>query len=268
VIDVFNKNRPGRSAEKRYERLADAWLDRTFGKRYSLYFWTVFVVAVLVIVDLPLTRHWALFAGLLLGASFVGWMLVPAALLPGHIFSWQMGAWGEQKTASELKSLRREGWVIRHDTAWGKGNHDHVLAGPAVFVVNSKNFPDYIAGVEDDRVRLRRIDDEEDSYLADGWFASARREARALQGRLRREVGFGVTVYPVIAIWARFEAAQQYVDDVSIVRGDRLVEWLKSRPIDLVHQERRERVLAVVERLPTASERPSHSMARRLRFRI
>src|SRR4051794_24745623 len=95
VIDVFNKNRPGRSAEKRYERLADAWLDRTFGKRYSLYFWTVFVVAVLVIVDLPLTRHWALFAGLLLGASFVGWMLVPAALLPGHIFSWQMGAWGE-----------------------------------------------------------------------------------------------------------------------------------------------------------------------------
>lgn len=268
MLDLLTRNGAGRSAEKKYERLADAWLHRTFGMRYSLYFWTLFVAVVLVVINLDLSKNWALFAGLLLGASFVGWLLLPAALMPGHIFSWQMGAWGEQKTASELKALKREGWVIRHDAAWGRGNHDHVLAGPAVYVVNSKNFPDYVASVEGEAVRLSRIDDAEDGYFADGWFGSARAEADWLEKRLRRELGFGVAVYPVIAVWARFAEGQRYVGEVSVVRGDRLVEWLRSRPHDLIHPERRESVLAVVKGLPAASVHQPRPLARRLGLRI
>jgi hypothetical protein len=62
--------------------------------------------------------------------------------MPHQVFKWQLGAWGEQKTASELKRLRHDGWVIRHDVVWGeRANHDHVVAGPAVCLLNSKTLP-------------------------------------------------------------------------------------------------------------------------------
>lgn len=169
---------------------------------------------------------------------------MPEALMPGHIFNWQMGAWGEQKTASELKSLAGEGWLVRHDVAWGDrgANHDHVLAGTAVFLVNSRNTPDSRVEIEPAGIRVTRLDDENDSYLGDRWVPAVAREAATLERQLRRELGFGVAVYPVIALWAQFPVGQQYVGEVCIVDGLHLVEWIKTRPTDLVSEDKRHRV--------------------------
>jgi hypothetical protein len=111
--------------------------------RLPFLFRTLFVVSFILFVQVHLGRGWSLVAGILCGGVFVGWMLFPQLFMPRQIFRYQMGAWGEQKTASELKRLGKQGWVVRHDAAWGeRGNHDHVVAGPAVFLINSKNTPD------------------------------------------------------------------------------------------------------------------------------
>jgi hypothetical protein len=253
VIEVFTRRRAGRSAERKYKAMAKSWRDRRFGRRYSLYFWIGFAVAFGIVLSLHLNSKWSLIAGVLLGGTTVGWMLMPEALMPGHIFNWQMGAWGEQKTASELKRLARKGWVVRHDVAWGdRANHDHILAGPAVFLVNSRNTPDSRVEIDPAGIRVTRLDDESDSYLADRWIPAVAREAAALEGQLRRELGFGVAVYPVIALWAHFPAGQQYVGKVSIVDGLKLTEWIKTRPTDLLSEDKRGRVQDWVAQLQRA----------------
>jgi hypothetical protein len=56
------------------------------------------------------SQTWILgFAG---GASFGFW--ISARLNPpGWIENWQQGAWGEQVAAKSLRSLERDGWVVR-----------------------------------------------------------------------------------------------------------------------------------------------------------
>jgi hypothetical protein len=253
VIDVFARNRAGHSAERKYKAMAKSWRNRRFGRRYSLYFWLGFAAALLLVLSLHLNSRWSLIAGVMLGGTMVGWMLMPEALIPGHIFNWQMGAWGEQKTASELKRLVRDGWVVRHDVAWGdRANHDHIVAGPAVFLVNSRNTPDSRVEIEADGIRVTRLDDQSDSYVADRWVPAVAREAAALEGQLRRELGLGVAVYPVIALWADFPAGQQYVGKVSVVDGLKLTEWIKTRPTDLVNADKRRRVQDWVAQLRRA----------------
>ena len=253
MLDVFQPNAAGRSATRRYKTLAKAWRQRAFGRRASLYFWTVFVVLVLAAVEWHLSRGWTFAFGMLSGGLFVGWLTIPEVVMPSHIFNWQLGAWGEQMTASELKRLPREGWVVRHDVAWGeRGNHDHVVAGGAVFLVNSRNLPDGVVTIENGSIRIGRIDYPSDGFIADQWIPRVANEARSLKRRLERELGFPVAVYPVIAIWARFEPHNAYVGEVLLVDGHTLVDALKSRPIDLLNDEKRRRVAEWVSSLPCA----------------
>jgi hypothetical protein len=173
--------------------------------------------------------------------------------MPSHILNWKLGSWGEQMTASALKRLKREGWIVRHDVRWGyRGNHDHVVAGPAAYVLNSKNVKDSRVSIEGDVVRVRRIDDPEDGYIADRWAPNAVKEAQSLQFELDRALGFPVHVYPVVVVWGRFDARQAWVGDVAFVRGDALVEWILSRPTDLLTAEKREQVAVAVLALPRA----------------
>src|SRR5262249_329207 len=65
------------------------------------------------------------------------------------------------------------------------------------------------------------------------------REVRALEKKLRRELGFAVAVYPVIVLWADFPQRQTYVGDVSLLSGRELVGWLPSRPVDFVNEGNR-----------------------------
>ena len=173
--------------------------------------------------------------------------------MPRHILSWQLGAWGEQMTAKELKALERDGWAVRHDLKWGeRGNHDHVVAGAAIYVLNSKNLKDSEISIEAQAIRVTRIEDPNDGYLDDRLCPSVQREAQSLKVQLDRALRFPVYVYPVIVLWGSFAAEQQYVGEVSVVRGDKLVEWVRSRPSDLHDADKQREVADAVRDLPRA----------------
>ncbi len=255
VIDVFRRETAGRSAERHYEELFKSWRRRRFGRRMPALLAAVLGLLAILVLKSHLGTTWAFYAGFFVGGAVVTWMLMPLAMMPRQIFYWQMGAWGEQKTASELKLLKREGWTVRHDAAWGnRGNHDHILVGPAVFLVNSRNTPDSSVTIEGQALRVTSIDIPTNSYIADQWLPGVENEARALKRKLDRDLGFPVAVYPVIALWAAFEPGQKYFGDVSIVDGLRLVEWLKSRPTDLLNEEKRQKVEQYVRSLPSAAK--------------
>jgi hypothetical protein len=55
-------------------------------------------------------------------------------------FSWMTGARGEQAVARVLDELKAEGFRSIHDLDIGRGNVDHVVAGPTgVFLIETKN---------------------------------------------------------------------------------------------------------------------------------
>lgn len=252
MLDAVRRERPGRSAERHYKALARRWRRRVFGRRFGLYFWTIYGLLLILVVIHHLNGRWSLYAGFGFGAMAASWILMPEALMPGHIANWQRGAWGEENTGSELKRLKREGWTIRHDVRWGeRGNHDHVVADGAVFVLNSKNVKDSSVTVEGEALRVMHLDSD-DGYLADRWLPRVAAEARSLKSRLTGQLGFPIHVYPVVVVWGRFETQHQYVGEVAVVRGDKIVEWLRSRPSDLPNQEKRAAVARAVRDLPVA----------------
>jgi hypothetical protein len=174
LMDVRRRNAAGKSAERQFQTLYMQWKRRRFGTRRPLLLRTGLILSFLLVLSLHLGRSWSLIVGVLYGGIFVGWMLFPQLFVPRRIFNWQMGAWGEQKTASELKRLQKQGWVVRHDAAWGdRSNHDHVLAGPAVFLINSKNTPDSAVAIEAESLRVTSIDVTDGGYLADRWIPAA-----------------------------------------------------------------------------------------------
>jgi hypothetical protein len=215
---------------------------------------------------LHLSSRWALFAGTMFGMVVMAVRVLPEALMPSYIFNWQLGSWGEQMTASELRKLPRKEWAVRHDVRWGKGeaNHDHVVAGPAVFVLNTKYASDSRIEIEGCNLRVHRLDDPDDGYLADRWVPSAAAEADSLRYELRKALGFEVAVYPVIVLWGEFDPAPHWVADVPvwngktvdvfILHGLSVADWMRSRPPDLLNDEKRHAVTDYVRSMPRASE--------------
>jgi hypothetical protein len=105
-VDILGRNSPGRSAERRYQTLYMEWKRRRFGRRLPFLLRTALFLSFFLVIPVHLSRTWSLIVGVVYGGIFVGWMLFPQVLMPRQIFYWQMGAWGEQKTASELKRLQ------------------------------------------------------------------------------------------------------------------------------------------------------------------
>jgi len=251
VIEVLRRG-AGRSADSKYKGLSKAWRRRVLGRRTSVYFWVIFSLLLYAAVSFTPSGRWVWPVGTFFGGLGAAWLMVPDALMPSHIMNWKLGSWGEQNTASELKKLKSEGWVVRHDVKWGRGNHDHVVAGPAVYVLNSKNVKDSEVSIDGTVVRLSRIDNPDDGYIADRWAPQAVKEARSLQIELSRALGFPVHVYPIVVVWGRFDAREAWVGDVALVRGDAITDWLRSRPADLLTPKKRERVGAAVRALACA----------------
>lgn len=253
MIDLYRRGAAGRSAERKYKELSRAWRRRILGGRLSKLLWVLWAAGLAVVVKLHLGSTWAFYAGFGFGAAATASLLLPDAVMPGRIFNWQMGSWGEQKTASELRRLKRDGWVVNNDVAWGaRANHDHVVAGQSVYLLNSKNVPESAVMLENNRLRVALIDDPDNSYIADRWIPAVEREANSLERRLERELGFPVAVYPVIVLWAHFEQGAAYIGDVCVVEGSQLVDWIRSRPADLLSDEKRLRVGGWVKDLPRA----------------
>jgi hypothetical protein len=253
MIWMLRRERAGRSAALRYRALSKQWRRRMFGERAGLLAFLVGMLTLLVLIDLPLSGRWALFGGILWGMCATVTWVIPDLVMPSHIRNWQFGAWGEENTASELKRLRRRGWTVRHDVGWGRGNHDHVVANGAVFVLNTKNVSDCRVTIEDDAVRVTRIDSPHDSYVADRWVPGVAREAESLERQLRRRLGWGVAVYPVIVVWSAFDSGPTWVDSVCIVHGRDLADHLESRPPDLLRDAKRKQVAEALRSLPRAS---------------
>jgi hypothetical protein len=218
-------------------------------------FWAVYVAFLSYALASHPASHGAMLIGFLLGGVAGMGIALPDALMPNYIQHWEIGAWGEQKTASELEKLPRGDWRIRHDVERGtRANFDHVVAGPSVYVVNSKNVPDSEVQIDDEgRVRVIRLDDPELGYDADVWVRKARSESRAVKKMLGASLHFPVYVNPVLAIWGRFADEPRWVGEVALVRGDKLREFLLSRPADLLVEEKRGAAREAVAALPRAS---------------
>ena len=236
---------------RRHKRLARTWRRRVIGRHTSIYVWAVWTVLLFVTIGLHLESRWALWAGMMLGATIVGWWMLREALLPGWISNWQIGAWGEQVTAKELARLPRN-WAVRHDVASpAGGNRDHVVGGPSVYVLDTKNLSDSIVTVEGATLRVSRIDDpEEDGYVFDRF--PVKRAAYWLGQDAETQVGFPIAIYPVLVIWARFDAKVAWLGNLAVVRGDLIADWLQSRPADLLRDDRRAAAAAWVKALPQA----------------
>jgi hypothetical protein len=136
-------------------------------------------------------------------------------------------------TAKELKPLLHEGWIVRHDIQTQYGNHDHVVVGRGVYLLETKYLTDSELTLEPGGLRVRRIDQPTDDYLMDGLTETMERRGRRLWSNLRATAGASVYVHPVIVLWGRFEAGEATVRGVSYVDGNRLAGWLRERPAEL-----------------------------------
>jgi len=165
----------------------------------------------------------------------------------------QRGAWGEQNTAKVLKPLAKEGWLVRHDLATrsGRGNRDHIIAGQAVYLLDSKLLRDHVA-IEGNVLHVRRVDDSGDEYSVKSPTSCMRNAARTLERDIDEALGFPVAVYPVVVIWGHFAAGVEHAGGVMYVDGEKLADWLRSRPADLRDERKRELVREWLRSLPRA----------------
>ena len=242
----------GRSGMRRYKELARDWRRRTLGRRTSIYFWTLYALAVVALLAWTPAK-WRFGEGLVFGMLGIAYFMLPDALMPEHIARWQRGAWGEQNTAKALKPLRRQGWLIRHDLATGyaKANRDHVAVGPAVYLLDSKLLKDEV-WVDDAGLHVRRVDASQEEYVVPDLTQRMSRAGRALKRDLDNAVGFPVAVYPVVVVWGHFAATAQSDGDVAYVDGDALADWLAERPVDLRDERKRRAVREWLRALPRA----------------
>lgn len=218
----------GGSATLRYRELRRQWRKRTFGRADKIV-WPLLVVAALVVVALPKPFS-TIMIGLVAGMAVGWWVLRDQP--PDHIARWQRGAWGEQKTARALKPLKKQGWHFRHDLEGSSGNRDHVAVGRGVFLLDSKMLPDELT-LEGTALRVTRIDNPRDSYLADGLTSWIKWSASQLSAEIRAATGERVWVYPVVVLWGLFEAGVVEVGGVTYIDGERLASWLAERPSTL-----------------------------------
>jgi Nuclease-related domain len=231
------KNRPGGYAQRRHKELRKAWQRRVF-PRWPLYLTILAAVIVFVGTLLPNPFKTML---MVFGFSLaLFWWVITEALAPDHIRRWQRGAWGEQMTASELKPLRKRGWIVRHDIQTRHGNHDHIAIGRGVYLLETKYLTDSEMTLEPGGLRIRRIDQPTDDYLMDGLTELMERRGRALWRSLRQATQRSIYVHPVVVLWGRFEPEVAHVRKVTYVHGNHLARWLESQPHELGGTQLRE----------------------------
>jgi hypothetical protein len=231
--DLFYATRSGAgaSASRRFTALRHRWRRRVLRVPFRI----AIALALLLIIGEFVDRHllsWGL--GLTLGAVETLWLWVSDSP-PPHIENWRVGAQGERRTAQALAPLRRQGWILLHDLSddfdGHRGNLDHIVVGPSgVYVLDSK-WLGGTASINGDAVRLQRKDDPDDSYVLDRLAGSTRAKAAAV----KREIAHVPWVQGVVVFWNDFDAGVLDTGNPIYVSGERLRDWLVSRPELLEH---------------------------------
>lgn len=157
---------------------------------------------------------------------------------PPWIEKYRLGTEGERATRKILEGLKGDGWHVVHDIPFRHGNFDHVLVGPGgVVLVDSKRRRGRLR-VEGEALVARYSDDPLEEYTDRGLGRRARRAAAELRELLSER---GVSwVTSVVAVHGELAPSVVDLRDVTIVRGDRLADWIRGLP----------------ERLPPAAVEP------------
>lgn len=133
---------------------------------------------------------------------------------------------GEQWTRRELDPLRRSEWRIIHRVLFRQAEDiDHIALGPAgLFVIETKwSSNDWTST----RQRARLLESVE----------QARENARITRLFLRAHLG-DVTTTPVVVLWPSDGRMQEReIKGVTVLPGDQLTGWLKSRPAGVLEDE-------------------------------
>jgi len=230
------RRRAGSRAREKYQAQRKKWLRRN-RLRFALL--SALLAAVWLTLHLlvmrftapthPTLAAWA--SGAMAGAVVMGIVLARESP-PSLIAKWQQGAWGEESTARKLAKLPRGRWDVLNDLGNGIYNFDHVLVGPAgVMCINSKWSERRLSVEGGSRVVFTERYDEDRSWSDDAIVRQARRDAFSLKQRIERQAGVQrLWVQPVIVWWGEFPDGVARVNDVDIVHGDKLVEWLGQLP--------------------------------------
>jgi hypothetical protein len=245
---LVSRRSAGRSAEAQFGAAREAWRRRVL-RRIRL--WLYAVLAALFVLEWRWGGHlldWTL--GLAFGALMALGLWVYDSP-PKHIEDWRTGAEAERRTAKALRAIERDGWVVAHDLAAGRGNRDHVLVGAAgVFLLDSKHLLG-TTSVEGDVVRVERPDNPPASYELRRLAAGARAAAAGLKADLQAPAGGRVWVQAVIVVWGEFPAGVVEGDRVTFVAGEQLTQWLRGQR-ERITPARRAALASAVRGLPTA----------------
>ena len=219
--------RAGGLARQEYRRLLHEWWRRK--RAFFVVFGVVVLCVYVVLVVVSRDHLWIFFGGVLAGgliAMFIAVLNSP----PAWIENYQIGAWGESRTARALVPLLNDGWTVIHDISRWKSNLDHVLVGPAgVFVLDTKNYSGAVT-VERGGLTLAYGSGARPRVLGDSLGRQARAQGAALHDVLRRRGVERPWAAAIIVFWAEFPQQIAGGDRVTYVHGDALVSYLRSRP--------------------------------------
>ena len=179
-------------------------------------------------------RHdiWPWLGGLVTGVLLT-FLIAMRESPPAWIENYQVGAWGEERTAKALAPLLKAGWVVLHDLNRFKSNLDHVIVGPAgVFVLDTKNLHGSVT-VDGDTLSLTRPGETRVAYANDNLARSARRQGWDLNRLLKQRCNLSPWVSAVVVVWAEFPQRAVAANKMSYVHGDHLVDWLSHQPARL-----------------------------------
>lgn len=226
---VVFRTSAGRSAETRYRQLSGAWRSRALKPVRAPLLGTAAVLFLIAAAGGLIDLGWWL------GVGFGVLVMTYAALhesVPDHIDQWRHGAEAERRTAKELRKLRRHGWHVVHDLADGRGNRDHVVVGPGgLFLIDTKSPRGRVKIDSHGAMCVDRVDNPHASYRQ----ADLAGRVRHAAIRLKRDIEHSANrqslwVNAVVVIWSPFEQGVVEGDRITYVHGDRLIDWLRSRP--------------------------------------
>jgi hypothetical protein len=223
----LRRHQAGRSAQRKSAELRRSWLRRANVRKFRRTCLTIACCCFAIAFMPSAGEHIRLFGAATAGAFATLWVVV--ADLSTAAERYARGADGERRTEDAVRSLRRDGWVVRHDLDGRYGNIDHVVVGPpGIFLLDSKALRGTVT-VESSGSLVVEPEDGR-PWRWDTIDGRTRGAAAGLHSTLAGHLGrSGFRVFPVVVIWASFEARAVDAKGVSFVHGAELEKWLRNQ---------------------------------------